>query len=154
MTADTSSGIGTVTVTVPIDLVLAVRSSAQMSRDGISDDYEGDRHKGRRYEDLARRRAVEIAELDRLLGQLGEDEGQGREVAGDYETLHGVVGDTLMEAIEELKVVVGTCWRHEEPVATVDRQMDVVRERVELLREVERAADEIRDRDRDTGNGG
>ena len=51
--------VGPVTVVIPIDAVLAVRSSAQMSRDGISDDYEGYRHKGRDYEDMARRRAGE-----------------------------------------------------------------------------------------------
>jgi hypothetical protein len=39
--------VGSITVAIPMDAVLAVRSSARMSRDGISDDYEGYRHKGR-----------------------------------------------------------------------------------------------------------
>lgn len=67
---------GPITVAIPIEAVLAVRSSARMSRDGISDDYEGYRHKGREYEDLARRRAAEVAELDELLRQLGDTEDQ------------------------------------------------------------------------------
>jgi hypothetical protein len=137
-------GVGPVTVSVPIDAVLAVRSSAQMSRDGISDDYEGYRHKGRDYEDMARRRAGEMAELDELLGQLGDDEEQGREITGDYDTLHGVLGDVLMDAIRELAVTAGTYWRHEGSLGDVDRQIAYVQARVLLLREAERAADERR----------
>lgn len=88
-------GVGPISVVIPMDAVLAVRSSARMSRDGISDDYEGYRHKGREYEDLARRRAAEIAELDDLLGQLGDSDDRERLVSGDYKTLHDVAGDVL-----------------------------------------------------------
>lgn len=140
-------GVGTVSLVIPMDAVLAVRSSAQMSRDGISDDYEGYRHKGREYEDMARRRAAEVAELDALLGQLGDDEEQQREFAGDYDTVYGVVGDVLMEAIRELAVTAGNCWRHDGSIGDIDRQIAIVQERVLLLREVERAADERRAND-------
>jgi hypothetical protein len=136
--------VGAITIQLPIDAVLAVRSSAQMSRDGISDDYEGYRHKGRDYEDMARRRAGEMADLDALLGQLGDDEEQGREVTGDYDTLHGVLGDVLMDTIRELAVTAGNYWRHEGSIGDIDRQIAAVQRRVVLLREAEDAADERR----------
>jgi hypothetical protein len=136
--------VGSITVAIPMDAVLAVRSSARMSRDGISDDYEGYRHKGRDYEDLARRRAAEIAELDDLLAQLGDDEEQAREITGDYDTLHGVLGDVLLEAIRHLAVKAGDYWRHDGPISDIDRQIAEVQERVQLLRRIEGAADERR----------
>ena len=124
-----------------MDAVLAVRSAAQMSRDGISDDYEGYRHKGREYEDLARRRQAEIAQLDQLLAQLGDTEDRDRKITSSYETVHGVVGDTLMNAIQQLAVAAGTYWRHERPIGDIDRQITLVQEHVALLRHVEHAAD-------------
>lgn len=140
-------GLGPITMTIPIDAVLAVRSSAETSRHGIADDYEGYRHKGREFEDLARRRSAELAALDELLGQLGDDEEQARRVTADYATLHGVLGDVLMEAIRELAVTAGTYWRHEGTIAAIDRQIADIQEHVLLLREAERAADERRTSD-------
>jgi SHS2 domain-containing protein len=144
--------IGPITIEVPIDAVLAVRSSARMSRDGISDDYEGYRHKGRDYEDMARRRAAEMADLDVVLGQLGDDDEQEREVTAGYDTLHGILGDVLMEAVQRLAVEVGRYWRVEGSLGDVDRQIAVIQERVALLREAERAADERRASERDDGD--
>jgi hypothetical protein len=144
-------GVGPVSVVIPMDAVLAVRSSARMSRDGISDDYEGYRHKGREYEDLARRRAAEIAQLDDLLGQLGDTDDRERLVSGDYETLHGVAGDVLLEEVRCLAVAAGVYWRHEGPISDIDRQIAMVQERVELMREIERVADEHRAEEEEPG---
>ncbi len=137
-------GVGPISVVIPMDAVLAVRSSARMSRDGISDDYEGYRHKGREYEDLARRRAAEIAKLDELLDQLGDTDDRERLVSGEYETLHGVAGDVLLEDIRRLAVAAGVYWRHEGPISDIDRQIAAVQDRLELMREIERIADEPR----------
>jgi hypothetical protein len=113
---------GPINVVISMDAVLAVRSAARMSRDGISDDYEGYRHKGREYEDLARRRGSEIAELDDLLAQLGDTDDRERLVSGEYETLHGVAGDVLLEEVPParrcgrcLLATRGTDQRHRPP---------------------------------------
>lgn len=136
--------VGTITIQLPIDAVLAVRSSAEMSRAGISDDYEGYRHKGRDYEDMARRRAAEIVELDDILRQLGDDDDQARKVTADYDQLHGLVGDVLMGAIQDLRFAAGAYWRHEESIGEIDRHITTVNNHIALLREVEAAADERR----------
>ena len=60
------------TVVIPINAVLEVRSSAQMSRDGISDDYEGYRHKGREYGGNYCGHEGSIGDIDRKIALVKE----------------------------------------------------------------------------------
>ncbi len=147
--ADLRGRLDPITVVIPRDELMALRSAARSIRDGIAEDYERFRHESREKVDMARRRAAELADLDVLLGQLGDNEDRDREVTGDYDTVHGVACNALMGTIEDLAVAGGMYWRHEGRLGDVERRIDNARRYVTLLRAVEQAADEVRGDDDD-----